>query len=62
MRKILGLPETKLQALRIPNGWTVEHNSLREINPKYLHKDDEKWLYFTQDLLRFCHQKKLYTS
>ncbi|MBH8601198.1 hypothetical protein [Thermoactinomyces sp. CICC 23799] len=58
MREMFKLPEAKIQALRIPKGWTVKHNNLREINPKTLKQDDDKWFYFTQDLLQLEHQEK----
>ncbi|NPC92045.1 hypothetical protein HOO54_07410 [Bacillus sp. WMMC1349] len=58
MRQEVKLPETRIQPLRIPKGWTIVHNSFREIDPKFLVSDDERWLLFTQDLLQLHFSKK----
>ncbi|GED01423.1 hypothetical protein P8907_13870 [Bacillus atrophaeus] len=60
MRKIKKMPEVNLQALRIPKGWTINQNSFREIDPKNLAPEDEKWLFFSQDLLQLTYSRKNY--
>ncbi|AIW31519.1 hypothetical protein ACPCXE_06470 [Bacillus velezensis] len=60
MRKIKKMPEVSLQSLRIPKGWTINQNSFREIDPKNLDPDDEKWLFFSQDLLQLTYSRKNY--
>ena len=42
--------EPRLQPLRIPNGWRVEFNDLREVEPIFNTYDDTSW-FFREDLL-----------
>ncbi|CAL8895592.1 hypothetical protein MHH54_09175 [Bacillus sp. FSL K6-4563] len=53
------LPKYKLQPLRIPSGWEISYNSLTELDPALLNKDEhDKWLNFTEDLLQIKNSKK----
>jgi hypothetical protein len=36
--------------LRIPGGWLVRHNELRELDPDAMAEDDPDWTLLTQDL------------
>jgi hypothetical protein len=38
--------------LRIPSGWFVSHNELREVDPDRLAKGDPDWTLFSQDLMQ----------
>jgi hypothetical protein len=40
------------QPLRIPGGWSVDHNELRQLEPSQLGAEDPLWCFFTEDLLQ----------
>ncbi|HLL05052.1 MAG TPA: hypothetical protein VK539_30985 [Myxococcaceae bacterium] len=40
------------QPLRIPGGWNVEHNELRQLEPSQLSEGDPLWGFFTEDLMQ----------
>ena len=44
--------ELPLQPFRVPGGWIVEHNELRQLEPSQLGADDPLWCFFTEDLLQ----------
>ncbi|MGG1698108.1 hypothetical protein [Bacillus zhangzhouensis] len=35
------LPKYKLQPIRIPSGWEISYNSLTELDPALLNKDEQ---------------------
>ncbi|MBY8911646.1 hypothetical protein KY305_02580 [Bacillus sp. YC2] len=48
-----------LLRLKIPDGWTIDYNTLKDTNPKALGAEDEAWLFdFNQDLLQISHKMK----
>ncbi|KXZ17122.1 hypothetical protein AXI59_14295 [Bacillus nakamurai] len=48
-----------LLRLKIPEGWTIDYNTLKDTNPKTLGAEDEAWLFdFNQDLLQISHKTK----
>lgn len=44
--------EPARQPLRIPGGWNVEHNELRQLEPSQLGAEDPFWCFLTEDLLQ----------
>jgi hypothetical protein len=40
------------QPLRIPGGWTVDHNELMQLEPSLLGAEDPLWYFLTEDLLQ----------
>ncbi|WP_129349776.1 hypothetical protein [Sorangium cellulosum] len=44
-----------LRALRVPAGWCVSTNGLREIDPSSLTIDHPHWEFFEEDLLVLVH-------
>lgn len=41
-----------LQPLRVPGGWTIAFNKLKDVEPKELDEQDNLWLFaFTEDIL-----------
>ncbi len=52
----------KLQPLRIPIGWTVKYNKLKNIEPNELEHDDKSWLFDLTEYilhLELIHKNKL---
>lgn len=48
-----------LLRLKIPEGWTIDYNTLKDTNPITLGAEDEAWLFdFNQDLLQISHKTK----
>ncbi len=46
------------QPLRIPGGWVVEHNELRQLEPAVLAEDSRFWSYLTEDLLQLRNARR----
>ena len=46
------------QPLRIPGGWAVEHNELRQLHPSTLNAGDPLWNYLVEDLLQVHHVRR----
>jgi hypothetical protein len=40
------------QPLRIPGGWSVDHNELMQLEPSQLGVEDPLWCFLTEDLLQ----------
>lgn len=63
MRKYvkLDIPEVNIHPLRITEGWIVRYNNFREIDPKKLETEDDRWFMFTESLLQLYHEKSSIT-
>ncbi|MBT2259869.1 hypothetical protein [Bacillus safensis] len=50
-----------IHPLRITEGWIVRYNNFREIDPKKLETEDDRWFMFTESLLQLYHEKSSIT-
>lgn len=60
---MLNINDIPLQALRITEGWTINHNRFYDLRPEGDLKiegvtNNDGWLLFDQDLLQIEHKKK----
>lgn len=44
----LEVPVFNIHPLRITEGWIVRYNNFREIDPKKLETEDDRWFMFTE--------------
>src|SRR4051812_8605614 len=52
--------EPQRQPLRIPGGWLVDYNELREVDPAALLTGDDGWRYLDEDLLQIVEAREDY--
>ena len=44
--------QPQLLPLRIPAGWLVRYNELRQVDPEQIGPADPMWIYMNQDLMQ----------